>query len=185
LPALPVWQVCGFVVLRQSFIHPKVDFQQTTNYKQIMIKYLKQILSQPVQADELDEEKKLQVATCVLLIEMAGSDSEFSDDERKKIITVMQNTFELEEEYVNELIELSEEEIKESISLYEFTPTINQNFTREEKFELIKSLWRLIYTDETLNMHEDHLIKKIGRMLNLEHSDIIAAKMIVKGEKKE
>jgi hypothetical protein len=34
-------------------------------------------------------------------------------------------------------------------------------------------------------MHEDHLIKKIGTMLNLEHRDIIAAKLMVKEEKIE
>jgi uncharacterized tellurite resistance protein B-like protein len=97
----------------------------------------------------------------------------------------MQDIFNLEKEYVDELIQLSEEEIKESISLYEFTTTINQNFSSDEKFELVKNLWRLIYTDEILNMHEDHLIKKIGTMLNLEHRDIIAAKLMVKEEKKK
>jgi len=150
-----------------------------------MIKYIKQILSQQGKLEEIDEDRKLQLATCVLLIEMAKSDNELTDDERKQIISVMQDTFQLEKEYVNELIELSEEEIKESISLYEFTTTINQNFSSDEKFELVKNLWRLIYTDEILNMHEDHLIKKIGVMLNLEHRDIIAAKLMVKGEKKE
>ena len=150
-----------------------------------MIKYLKQIFNQPDKLEEIDEDKKLQIATCVLLIEMAKSDNELTDGERKQIISVMRDTFQLEEEYVNELIEFSEEEIKESISLYEFTTTINQNFSDDEKFELVKNLWRLIYTDEILNMHEDHLIKKIGTMLNLEHRDIIAAKMMVKGEKKE
>ena len=154
-----------------------------------MIKYLKQIFVLPTGKSEKDLEtgksRKLQVATCVLLIEMSKSDNEFTENERKKIISVMQDTFQLEKEYVDELIELSEEEIKESISLYEFTTTVNQNFSSDERFELIKNLWRLIFTDEVLNMHEDHLIKKIGTMLNLEHRDIIAAKLIVKGEKKE
>jgi uncharacterized tellurite resistance protein B-like protein len=150
-----------------------------------MIKYLKQIFNQPDKLEEIDEDKKLQIATCVLLIEMAKSDNELTDGERKQIISVMRDTFQLEEEYVNELIEFSEEEIKESISLYEFTTTINQNFSSDEKFELVKNLWRLIYTDEILNMHEDHLIKKIGIMLNLEHKDIIAAKLIVKAEGKK
>src|SRR3970040_1171330 len=115
---------------------------------------------------------------------MAKADSEFTDDERKKIISVMKKIFNLDKEYVDELIELSEESIKKSVSIYEFTTTINENFSRDEKFELLKNLWRLIYVDETLNMHEDHLIKKIGNTLNMEHRDVIAAKLIVKEEKK-
>jgi uncharacterized tellurite resistance protein B-like protein len=46
-----------------------------------------------------------------------------------------------------------------------------------------KNLWRLIYIDKTLHSHEDHLIKKIGTILNMEHRDIIAAKLMIKEEK--
>jgi uncharacterized tellurite resistance protein B-like protein len=134
---------------------------------------------------QYNEEKKLQVATCALFLEIAKADDEFSDDERKKIISVMQKTFNLDREYVDELIQLSEERIKESISIYEFSTIINQNFSKDERFELLKNLWRLIYVDETLNMHEDHLIKKIGNTLNMEHRDIIAAKLMVKEENKK
>ena len=51
---------------------------------------------------------------------MAKADSEFTDDERKKIIGVMKKTFNPEKEYIYELIELSEESVKKSISIYEF-----------------------------------------------------------------
>jgi len=150
-----------------------------------VIKYLKEIFKQPLEKLEpANESKKLQIATCALLIEMANSDSEFTDAERKKIIKVMQKTFNLEKEYVDELIELSEESVRKSISIYEFTTTINENFSKDEKFELLKNLWRLVYIDETLNMHEDHLIKKIGNTLNMDHRDVIAAKLMVKEESK-
>jgi len=150
-----------------------------------VIKYLKEIFKQPLEKLEpANESKKLQIATCALLIEMADSDSEFTDAERKKIIKVMQKTFNLEKEYVDELIELSEESVRKSISIYEFTTTINENFSKDEKFELLKNLWRLVYIDETLNMHEDHLIKKIGNTLNMDHRDVIAAKLMVKEESK-
>jgi uncharacterized tellurite resistance protein B-like protein len=150
-----------------------------------VIKYLKEIFKQPLEKLEpANESKKLQIATCALLIEMANSDSEFTDAERKKIIKVMQKTFNLEKEYVDELIELSEESVRKSISIYEFTTTVNKNFSKDEKFELLKNLWRLVYIDETLNMHEDHLIKKIGNTLNMDHRDVIAAKLMVKEESK-
>ena len=151
-----------------------------------MIKYLKEIFKQSIEKSETaDDNKKLQVATCALLIEMAKADNEFTDDERKKVIKVMQKTFNLEKKYVDELIELSEENVRNSISIYEFTTTINENFSKDEKFELLKNLWRLIYIDETLNMHEDHLIKKIGNTLNMEHRDVIGAKLMVKEESRK
>ena len=147
-----------------------------------MIRYLKEIFKLPGENTESATDKRVQIATCALLLEMANADDNFTEVERKKIISTMQRTFDLSREYVDELIELSEERIEKSIDIYGFASTINQNFSKDEKFELLKNLWRLIYTDENLDMNEDHLIKKIGNTLNMEHSDVIAAKLMVKEE---
>lgn len=156
-----------------------------------MLNYLRKIISPETDESpegrtgnhDKKESRKLEVATAALFVEMAKADGEFTEDEREKIIKVMKNTFELDDECVQDLIELSEEKIKESISLYEFTSIINENFSNEEKFTLMKNLWKLIYIDEKLNMYEDHLAKKIGGMLNLDRQKIIEAKLIVKEEK--
>jgi uncharacterized tellurite resistance protein B-like protein len=128
------------------------------------------------------ETKKLQVATCAIFLEMARSDDNCTEEESQEIVSIMQRTFDLEKEYANELIELAKSRLVHSISIYEFTGIINNNFTSDEKFELMKNLWRLIYTDKKLDKYEDQLVKRIGTMLHLEHKDVIAAKLIVKEE---
>jgi uncharacterized tellurite resistance protein B-like protein len=133
---------------------------------------------------KIDSEKKLQIAACTLLVEMGKADSDFTLEERRKIISIMENTFQVEENYVNELIELSEKRINENDSIYEYTTIINENFSNSEKFELLKNLWRLIYTDNNLDKYEEHLVKKIGTLLNIEYSNIIGAKLLVKEELK-
>lgn len=156
-----------------------------------MIKYLKDILGfeeeekeaiEPEIKDGYCEEKKLQIATCALFVELAKADSRFDENEREHIINVMREKFNLEKQYVNELLELAERKLKDTVSLYEFTTVINEKFSHEEKFELLLNLWRLIFVDKKLDKYEDHLIKLIGGMLNVEHRDIIAAKLIVKEE---
>ena len=126
--------------------------------------------------------KKYQVATAALLIEIAKADGDFSDDERKRIVDFMKNDFDLDDNCVADLIELSEQKVKDSISVYEFSSVINESFSRQEKIELMKNLWRVIYEDGKLDSHEDRLLKIIGSTLNLEHKDIIGAKLIVKQE---
>jgi len=126
--------------------------------------------------------KKLQIATCAIFLEMAKSDDNCTEEERHEIVSIMQRTFDLEKEYADELIELAKASLVQSISIYEFTEIINQNFSPDEKFELMKNLWRLIYTDQKLDKYEDQLAKKLGTMLHLEHRDVIAAKLMVKGE---
>ena len=134
--------------------------------------------------EDNSEKKKLQIATCAIFLEMAKSDDNCTEEESKQIVSVMQKTFNLEKEYVDELIELSKSRLVQSISIYEFTGIINTNFTPDEKFELMKNLWRLIYTDQKLDKYEDQLVKKLGKMLHLEHKDVIAAKLMVKKESK-
>jgi uncharacterized tellurite resistance protein B-like protein len=155
-----------------------------------MFEYLKKILSnessEALKEENIDKsdhhEKQLQIATAAIFIEMAKADGEFSDDEREHIVASLKNRYGLEEEYVHDLIELSKAELKDSVSLYEFSGVINENFTFEDKYELLKNLWRLIYTDKTLDKYEDHLIKKIGGMLQIEHKQIINAKMLIRKE---
>lgn len=156
-----------------------------------MFEYLRKVLSA-----EKDEEitqlqkietpkfppKKYQVATAALLIEIAKADGDFSDEERERIIDLMKKDFELDDYLVADLLELSEKKVQDSISVYEFSKIINESFTRQEKIELLKNLWRIVYVDGKLDSHEDQLIKIIGSTLNLEHKDIIGAKLFVKQE---
>ena len=137
-----------------------------------------------VSKDAASEKKKLQVATCAIFLEMAKSDDNCTDEERNEIVSIMQRTFDLEKEYADELIELAKSRLVQSISFYEFTGIINDHFSPDEKFELMKNLWRLIYTDQKLDKYEDQLVKKLGTMLHLEHKDVIAAKLMVKEEMK-
>jgi len=156
-----------------------------------MFEHLKKLLSNDsisVSVNDLNDaeqeshQKQVQVATAAIFIEMAKADGDFSDEEREHIVVSLKNRFGLEEEYVNDLIELSHTELKDSVSIYEFSGIINERFTFEDKFELLKNLWRLIYTDKTLDKYEDHLIKMIGGMLQMEHRQIINAKMLIRKE---
>lgn len=123
---------------------------------------------------------KVEVATCALFIELAKSDGEFSKEERDLIVTQMKNLFDLEKKYIDDLILLAEEKIRQSVSIYEFTGIINKSFTQDEKIALLENLWRLIYTDEKLSAYEDHMIKRIGATMNIEHKQIINSKLWVK-----
>ncbi len=157
-----------------------------------MFEYLRRIFSVPPETTEIkyeentykevDEQKKLHVATCTLFIDMAKADDNFTGKERDKIISIMKSTFDLEDDCVNELMELAEKQLQDDDSIYDFTKLINRNFNNDDKFELLKNLWRLIYMDKKLNMYEDHLIKKIGGLINMGHDDIIGAKMLIKEE---
>lgn len=152
-----------------------------------MIDYLKKLLLEKTNNGEqvvaLDNEKRVQIATCALFLEVANSDDDFSVEEKEFIESTMKEKFALDDKTVSELIDLSLKQTEKSVSLYEFTEIINQIFEQDSKFEILKNLWRLVFADGTLDKYEEYFIRKISGNLHMEHSDMIAAKIEVKSEK--
>ena len=75
------------------------------------------------------------------------------------------------------LMEAAKDELKESIDLWRFTKLINDNYSEEEKKRVVEMLWRIVYTDGTLDMHEDYLVHKLSHLLHLSHQELIDAKL--------
>lgn len=131
---------------------------------------------------EVSNEHDLQVATAVLLLETARIDDEFTDDERNEIITVLKKHFEISEEEVERILEVSQKEIEKQLDLYHFTKQINEHFEIDDKIKIIEMVWRVIYTDQHLNGHEDFLVHKFAKLLRLDHNKLIDAKVRIKKE---
>jgi len=149
-----------------------------------MFDFIKNIIGKtPDNTTETYSEQKLQIATCALFLEVANSDDEFSDTEKEFIKTTIQKEFNLSNDTLEQLMQLSEQQTRESVSLYEFTDIINKNFSRNEKLSIIKNLWRLAYADGRLDKYEEYFLRIINQNLHLEHADMIAAKLEVKKEK--
>jgi uncharacterized tellurite resistance protein B-like protein len=126
-----------------------------------------------------DCKRDILVATCALFLEMAAIDGEFSDSERNNILTILERDYDLSPEYINSLMESSRHELNESIDLWQFTNMINQNYSLDEKINIMEMVWKLAYADGNLDSHEDYLTHKIANLLRLNHKQLIDAKMKV------
>jgi uncharacterized tellurite resistance protein B-like protein len=122
---------------------------------------------------------RLPLATCVLLLEAANADDEFTETERERILDVMRRRFSLSESEAHDLIELSDEERKRSADLWHFTHQINETCSRDEKLGIMQELWRVIYADGILEGQEDHLVHRLAKLLNFSHPELIDAKLAV------
>ena len=129
-----------------------------------------------------DRELRLQTATCVILLEAATADENFSDQEQRKIIDILKVRYNMTDDEVEELIEKSERERADSTDLWYFTNLINENMDIEEKYSLMELVWEVIYSDGTLDKFENYIARKLQNMLNLDHSTFIELKMKVKNE---
>jgi uncharacterized tellurite resistance protein B-like protein len=118
----------------------------------------------------------VRIATCALLLEMAHIDGEFSELERESIINIIKKDYDLSDEHAVVLIEAAGEELQRSIDLWKFARLINQNYSTDEKIQIIEMVWKVIYTDGKLDKHEDYLVHKLANLLRLTHKELIDAK---------
>lgn len=129
------------------------------------------------EGDTLGEERRIQVATAVILLEVAHADEDFSESEREHILDILKNQFSLDEESVHELVQVSEEQLRRSIDIWHFTEIINNSYDSEEKYRVIEKVWQVIYADGRLDKYEDYIVHKLARILHISHAQMIEAKM--------
>ena len=125
----------------------------------------------------------LQIATAVLLIQAARADDNFDDDERQEIEDDLSSYFSISSKEVEDILARAETAIERSLDDYEFTSLLCENLSVPERIEIIEMIWKVIFTDQHLHGHEDHLAHRFARLLRLEHSQMIEAKLRVKAQK--
>ena len=143
-------------------------------------KFFAKIGSDDSPRQETHSDHDIRVATCALFLEMANIDGEFSEMERRHVVSILKRDFGLSDEEAGSLLDASEEELKGSIDLWQFTNLINQNYSMDEKIRIIESIWEIVYTDGKLEKHEDYLAHKLANLLRLTHKQLIEAKLKVK-----
>lgn len=147
-----------------------------------MLKKFAEILMGNAPMEATPKKDLLAMATCVLLLEAAWADQEFTEAEREKIMGVMKLKFELDENEAEHLVYKAMEAHTKSTSLFRFTSRLNDALTQEERIKVMEEIWRIIYSDGLLNTHEDHLAHQLKNMLNLNHKQYIDAKLVALGE---
>ena len=128
-----------------------------------------------------EDPRRIMIATCALLLEIAAIDGEFSAHEQEVILSILKKDYKMSENEAASLIEAAQAQREHSIDLWCFTKLINRNFSEEERISVIELVWKVIYADGRLDGHEDHLVHGIANLLRLSHSQLIDAKLRAKG----
>ncbi len=149
-----------------------------------MLHFLKsRILRQDEKAPpENLKDNTAQLAACVILLEIAHADDEFSPGEQQVIASILTKRFHVNPEEIRQLLSEAEQRRAHSIDLWSFTDQINTHFDADQKQAVMEAAWRVIYADGKLDKHEDYLVHRLAELLRLPHSAMIQAKLKVKRE---
>ncbi len=124
-------------------------------------------------------EHDLSVATCALFLEMARIDETFTQEEMDTILTILKEKYGLSQEHADALIAEADKELAESVDLWRFARLINENYTIDEKIEIIEILWQMVFVDGKMDRYEHYLMNKLKNLLRLSHDQLIDAKLKV------
>lgn len=120
------------------------------------------------------------IALCVLLLEAAFVDGECSAEELSHLKNTLTSKYNIKTLDIDELLACSGEKRKESVDIFRFTRHMNNNFSKQEKIEVMESVWSILLIDEHLETHEDHFAHKLANLLRLTHKELIDAKLKVR-----
>lgn len=129
--------------------------------------------------DSRQQDHDIHVAVCALFLEMARIDESFSDAEMETIIAIMKEKYGLSSDHADALLAAAEAELEASVDYWQFARSINENYSPDEKIEIIETLWRIVYIDGKLDDHENYLMHKLSNLLRLSHKQLIDAKVKV------
>ena len=125
----------------------------------------------PVPQDDLN------LACAALLVEVAKAD--YADDPREieATIATIREVLNISDSAIEELISEAQLEAAESASMFPHTKLINDHCTREQKFAILKAMWKVAFADGNLDKYEEHLIRRVSGLIHLDHSEFINAKI--------
>jgi len=129
---------------------------------------------------ENKEEDSYLVKVAALLIHAAKIDEKYSNDEediiKKTLLELGANQNELEALMIN----AKQSEAKAN-QILNFTREIkNQN--EKDKIKIIKSLWRIIYSDKDADMYETNLMRRLSGLIYIDSKTMGDLKEKIKKE---
>ncbi|HKJ64931.1 MAG TPA: TerB family tellurite resistance protein [Desulfopila sp.] len=116
------------------------------------------------------------IALCVLLLEAAHADGECTAEEKEHVVETLAAHFGASRAEMDELISEGYVRRDDAVDIFQFTRYMNNAYSKEQKLEVMESVWRIILTDGRLEAHEDHFAHKLANLLRLSHSELIECK---------
>ena len=115
-----------------------------------------------------------------LLVHTAKIDEQYSDKEKALIKEFIKSY--LKDDNSNEILKQAEEIESNSNQLLNFTGIIKKN-TMEVKSDIIKSLWKVIISDNTVDQYESNLMRRICGLIYFPDKESAEIKLKLLNEK--
>ena len=119
---------------------------------------------------------ELELTAAVLAYEVARSDGEISKDELPVLMLEIERIAEKVGRDKNEIWKIVDAYSKDSISFYEFVEDINKNYSKDQKKDLLKTLWKTAFADGKLDVDEEKLVRRVADLIKIKDIEVLKLK---------
>ncbi|MZR61563.1 TerB family tellurite resistance protein [Alcanivorax sp. DP30] len=116
-------------------------------------------------------------AAAALLLEVARTDGEVDEAESRHLIETVQARWHLDPAEMQDILGELQNRLDQATDLFEFTAPLREHWGPETRVALIEDMWAMAAADGTVDVHEEHMIRRVSDLLYVSHGDYIRAKM--------
>ena len=142
-----------------------------------MFSFFKKNIKEPEKEQSSFE---IELTASVLAYELARSDGEITHDALSILMDEIEsiaNKVGKDKEEIFKIIKIYSED---SVSFHEFVEDINKNYSKEEKLNLLKFMWKIAYADKKLDVDEERLIRRMADLIRIKDVEVLKLKSLFK-----
>lgn len=119
---------------------------------------------------------QLAVAATALMVQLSRVDHDEDQRELATIVDCAIRVLQVTREEAESILDDALNHADDSTSLYEFTGVLNEQLSQASKQTVLESIWRVALADGRIDKYEEHLIRRMAELLNLNHREYMQAR---------
>ena len=123
-----------------------------------------------------DPNFEIELTASVLAYELARSDGKITEDELSVLMSEIKKIAKKVGKGEKEIFKIIEVYSRDSVSFYEFVEDINNNYSKEEKLDLLHFMWKMAYADNKLDVDEEKLIRRMADLIKIKDIEVLKLK---------
>jgi uncharacterized tellurite resistance protein B-like protein len=137
--------------------------------------FIADVISPAHEAGDLDD-TGYRLAATALLVHVISLDGEPSENEKRKLHSLIESSFGLDRGAADRLIASATLVEGEAVDLYHFTSVIMRSVNEAGRLRIVEMMWEVVYADGQVSEFEDNVVWRAADLLAVSSRDRIDLK---------
>src|SRR5580700_5002036 len=137
--------------------------------------FIAEVISPAHEPRDLDD-TGYRLAATALLVHVISLDGEPSEAEKRKLHSLIESRFGLDQGTADQLIASATLVEGEAVDLYHFTSVIMRSVDEAGRLRIVEMMWELVYADGNVTEFEDNVVWRASDLLGISSRDRIELK---------